>query len=227
MPQPHRISRITLWAVAMVILALVAALWGWRSYSRPATASAAPALAPPTSGVRLEAMQAASLGIKTESAASTDTVALTQLPAEAMPPLAASTQVTVPYAGIVIRILADEGQRVRRGQPLLRLQSRDLLVAQADVQRARSQAAVADQQARRDVLLADEGIIRLPAGNKAWPAPPSPGPAACRPKECFHNCGSSVADRLASTTCLPPRTGWYCGAAHLRARPWKPWHRPT
>ncbi|WP_241772730.1 efflux RND transporter periplasmic adaptor subunit [Stenotrophomonas pictorum] len=104
-------------------------------------------------------MQAASLGIKTESAASTDTVALTQLPAEAMPPLAASTQVTVPYAGIVIRILADEGQRVRRGQPLLRLQSRDLLVAQADVQRARSQAAVADQQARRDVLLADEGII--------------------------------------------------------------------
>lgn len=110
-------------------------------------------------GVRLDTLQVDSLGIESEPAEATTEVALTGLPAEAMPPLDASTQVTVPYAGIVIRLLADEGERVRRGQPLLRLQSRELLAVQADMQRARSQAVMAGQQARRDAQLADEGII--------------------------------------------------------------------
>ena len=157
--QPRRISRATVLIISIAGLVLAAVLWGWWSYSRPAVPLAATTQVPSEDGVRLEALQISSLGIKAEPAVSTDEVALTGLPAEAMPPLEASTQVTVPYAGIVIRLLVDEGERVRRGQPLLRLQSRELLAAQADVQRARSQAALAGQQARRDAQLAEEGII--------------------------------------------------------------------
>ena len=86
-------------------------------------------------------------------------VPVTGLPAEAMSPLATTTQVTVPFAGVVTRVLVDEGEQVRRGQPLLRVQSRDFIALQGELARVRAESGAAKEQARRDALLAKEGII--------------------------------------------------------------------
>lgn len=109
--------------------------------------------------LRLSAQQAANIGIATASAQAADALPLTGLPAEAMAPLSSSTLVTVPYAGVVTKVLVDEGDSVTRGQPMLRVQSRELIGIQADLARARAEAGVAAQQAQRDALLAREGII--------------------------------------------------------------------
>jgi RND family efflux transporter MFP subunit len=81
------------------------------------------------------------------------------LPAQAIAPLESSTQVTAPYAGVVTRILVDAGASVQQGQPLLVIQSRDVLVAQSALKKAEAEAAMASRQARRDASLLAEGII--------------------------------------------------------------------
>lgn len=155
---PPRFPRAIWLLLAIALLALSAAWFGWRSRPTPVAATdAAPSA--PADGAHLDPRQIESLGIQDEPAVATREVALAGLPAEALPPLDASTQVTVPYAGIAIRLLADEGDQVRRGQPLLRVQSHDLLAAQAEMLRWRSEAAAAGQQATRDARLAAEGII--------------------------------------------------------------------
>lgn len=151
-------------AVALVLLVL--AIWWLR---RPAPADTVTEAAAPVADaqgrVRLSDRQFKALGIETVAAKVAERVPVTGLPAEAMPPHAASTQVTVPFSGVVTRVLVDEGERVHRGQPLLRLQSRDLIGMQGDLARARTEADVAAQQARRDGVLAQEGII--PAARRA------------------------------------------------------------
>ena len=64
-----------------------------------------------------------------------------------------------PYAGVVTQVLVDEGAQVQRGQPMLRLQSRELVTVQAELARARAEAGVAQQQAGRDAVLLKEGLI--------------------------------------------------------------------
>lgn len=162
------------WVLISVVLAIAAGVV-WRP--KPAAQlPAAPAAPKPGEGVALDAAQVANLGIRTEPARRADRVPVTGLPAEAVPPLAASTQVAVPFAGVVTRVLVDEGERVRRGQPLLRMQSRELIAVQAELARARAEAGVAAQQARRDALLAREGII--PASRPAESAARSAAAAA-------------------------------------------------
>ncbi len=153
-------------AVAVALVLLVLAVWWQRRPAPPdaGTQAAAP-VADEQGRVRLSAEQFKALGIETVAAKAAERVPVTGLPAEAMPPHAASTQVTVPFAGVVTRVLVDEGERVRRGQPLLRLQSRDLIGMQGDLARARTEAGVAAQQAQRDSVLAQEGII--PAARRA------------------------------------------------------------
>ncbi len=136
----------------------LAGLSGCKKAAPAPEAEAAP-VADAQGRVRLSAQQVANLGIATAPAQAADTLPLTGLPAEAMAPLSSSTLVTVPYAGVVTKVLVDEGEEVRRGQPMLRVQSRDLIGIQADLARARAEAGVAAQQAQRDAVLAREGII--------------------------------------------------------------------
>lgn len=109
--------------------------------------------------IRLSAAQTANLGIQRTPAVAADSVPVTGLPAEVTVPLASSAQVTMPYAGVVTRVLVDEGESVRRGQPMLRVQSRELVAVQADYARARAESGLAAQQAQRDALLQREGLI--------------------------------------------------------------------
>lgn len=109
--------------------------------------------------IRLSAAQTANLGIQHVPAVAADSVPVTGLAAEVTVPLASSAQVTMPYAGVVTRVLVDEGETVRRGQPMLRVQSRELVAVQADYARARAESGLAAQQAQRDALLQREGLI--------------------------------------------------------------------
>lgn len=109
--------------------------------------------------VQLTPTQVANLGIKTQKAAPARGVPVSGLPAEITVPLASSAQVTLPYAGVVTQVLVDEGETVQRGQPVLRVQSREWLAAQADWARARAESSLAAQQAKRDALLEKEGLI--------------------------------------------------------------------
>ncbi len=152
------------WVLLAAIVAVVAMFCLRRPDGEPEAASTVPK-ADAEGRVSLSATQREALGIRTVDAEPAAYVPVTGLPAEAMPPLAASTQVTVPFAGVVTRVLVDEGESVRRGQPLLRVQSRDLIAVQGDLARARAEAGVAAQQARRDALLEREGLI--PAARRA------------------------------------------------------------
>lgn len=150
----------------IVVTALAAVVIAWLAW--PRTVQTPPSQTPVADAqgrVTLTPEQVSNLGIQTTAAVAASDIPVTGLPAEAMPPLAASTQVTTPFAGVVTRVLVDEGEQVRRGQPLLRVQSRELIAVQGELARVRAEAGVAAQQARRDALLASEGII--PAARQA------------------------------------------------------------
>ena len=143
------------------VLALTSTLLALTACS--ASNDAAPTEAAPQADaqgrIRLSAAQAANLGIQRTPAVTADSVPVTGLPAEVTVPLASSAQVTMPYAGVVTRVLVDEGESVRRGQPMLRVQSRELVAVQADYARARAESGLAAQQAQRDALLERDGLI--------------------------------------------------------------------
>jgi RND family efflux transporter MFP subunit len=109
--------------------------------------------------VTLTENQVLGLGIETAKAAAASALPLPGLAAETQAPLDASTQVVIPYAGVVTRVLVDDGATVARGQPMARIQSRDLLAAQMELANANSEARAAAQQASRDSQLLSEGII--------------------------------------------------------------------
>src|SRR5574344_139121 len=60
---------------------------------------------------------------------------------------------------VLTRLLVDEGALVRQGQALARIQSQEVLSAEAELARARTEAATARLQAQRDAALLAEGII--------------------------------------------------------------------
>ncbi|TGY31032.1 MULTISPECIES: efflux RND transporter periplasmic adaptor subunit [Stenotrophomonas] len=146
------------WLAGAALLLIALAWWLWPSTPSEAPAEAAPKLAADGS-LELTDSQLRAQGIASEAVTAATTLPLPGLPAQAAAPLDASAQVVVPYAGVVTRILVDEGARVAKGQPLARIQSRELLLAQADLARASSEATAASLQARRDRELLSEGII--------------------------------------------------------------------
>lgn len=147
--------------VVLVVVPLLAvgglAFWLWPRPDAPTpAATAAPAADGP---LTLSPEQLKAQGIASEAAATTSTYPLPGLAAEASAPLDASARVVVPYAGVVTRLLADEGSMVERGQPLVRIQSREALAAQAALVAARSDALAAASQARRDSELLAAGVV--------------------------------------------------------------------
>ncbi len=156
----RRLLRLAGAVVLAVALAVALAVWLWPSRAPQTAPEAAAAVKPAADrSIELSASQIRSQGIASAAVVAATQLPLPGLPAQATAPLEASARVVVPYAGVVTRILVDEGGSVRRGQPLARLRSRDLLMAQADLARARSEALAASQQARRDAALLAEGII--------------------------------------------------------------------
>lgn len=109
--------------------------------------------------VTLTPAQIQNLGITTATAKPAQTVPVTGLPALITAPLSASTEVTLPYTGVVTKVLVDEGNTVTRGQPMLRVQSREAMTIQAELAKARAEMQLAQRQAERDALLLKEGLI--------------------------------------------------------------------
>jgi cobalt-zinc-cadmium efflux system membrane fusion protein len=81
------------------------------------------------------------------------------LPARVAVPNAQLQVVTAPQAGLVELLLVAEGESVRKGQPLVRVQSPGLLDLQGDYLETLSRYSLADSNYRRDRQLHDEGII--------------------------------------------------------------------
>ena len=109
--------------------------------------------------------QKQALDIRTGTAVAADRVPLDGLPARVSVPLTGSAVVTAPYEGVVIELLAREGQSVTRGQPLARIRSREAMTLGADLTAAQGEFRVADAQVVRDRQLLAEGII--PAANNS------------------------------------------------------------
>lgn len=86
-------------------------------------------------------------------------VALAQLPATVRLPLDGTAVITAPLAGVVIDVRVREGDLVKPGQPLARLQSRDAMTLAAELASARGAYRVAAAQAARDQQLLVEGIV--------------------------------------------------------------------
>lgn len=122
-------------------------------------AEEAPPQADAQGRIALSQTQIQNLGITTIAAKPADAVPITGLPALMTVPLSASTEVTLPYAGVVTKVLVDEGQSVSKGQPMLRVQSREAVAVQAELARANAEAGLAQQQASRDAQLLKEGLI--------------------------------------------------------------------
>ena len=153
--------RLSITAFALLTAAAGYGGWFWITQQPSTTAPAEPAVitAAADGSVFLNAAQLRAQTVETLALRTATALHVDGLPAQAMPSLAASSQVAVPYAGVVTAILVDEGARVRSGQALARIQSKDVLAAETDLARTRTEAATAALQARRDATLFAEGII--------------------------------------------------------------------
>jgi RND family efflux transporter MFP subunit len=109
--------------------------------------------------IRLDATAVQRLDVQTAVAQPAQGIPLDRLPAEIAAPLESARTVSAPFAGVVSGVAVDEGAQVKAGALLARVQSRDFLAAQADLQRTGSDAALAQSQAKRDAALLAEGII--------------------------------------------------------------------
>lgn len=157
----HSASNRFLWIGLGGLAVAVALLVVWRGAGQSAADEAGPAELQISESGRLilDDEQVQALQLQVEPVQAADVVAVSGLAAEALAPLDASAGVVAAFAGVVTRVLVDEGDDVRRGQPLVRIQSREVLSAQALLAQARSEAEVARQQASRDEALFKEGII--------------------------------------------------------------------
>ena len=109
--------------------------------------------------LKVSASQRQAMGIRTGTVAAAEFVPVDGLPATVRAPLHESAVVTAPYAGITVAVLAREGMQVGRGQPLARIQSREVMRLGAELAAARGDYRVAKAQAGRDLQLQAEGII--------------------------------------------------------------------
>lgn len=149
---------------AAVVIATAAGYGWWATSSRPTTTDTSTTATQEyqtgqDGSVVLSTVQLRAQGVEMAPVGATDVLMVEGLMAQAMVPLAASAQVVAPYGGVVTRLLVDEGTQVRQGQALARIQSQDVLSAEAELARARTEANTARLQAQRDAALLAEGII--------------------------------------------------------------------
>ncbi|MEQ6332520.1 MULTISPECIES: efflux RND transporter periplasmic adaptor subunit [unclassified Sphingobium] len=158
------LNRSFILAGVAVIALTLAGLW-WLT-TRAGTASPAAQSSPPVDSasavpghLRVEAGQAAQLGIRLAPAVAANEAPLAIVPALIQPPANARVAVAATFPGVVMRTLVVEGDTVRRGQPLAVISSREVLMMGADLTRANARLGVARSNAARLSQLSREGII--------------------------------------------------------------------
>ncbi|MGD8936482.1 MAG: efflux RND transporter periplasmic adaptor subunit [Thiogranum sp.] len=109
--------------------------------------------------IPLSPQQRSSLGIEVAAPQAVTVKHSTVFPARVAVPNAQLQVVTAPHEGLVEVLLVAEGESVRKGQPLVRIQSPDLLELQSDYLETLSRYSLVDANYRRDRQLHDEGII--------------------------------------------------------------------
>jgi cobalt-zinc-cadmium efflux system membrane fusion protein len=109
--------------------------------------------------IPVSATQRAALGITVAQAQAVEQAPVASLPAVVKAVGLGSSAVVVPLAGTVTQLLAQDGQAVKPGQPLLQLSSREFLEQRAEAIAAASEARVLAAQVKRDTALVEEGIV--------------------------------------------------------------------
>lgn len=99
------------------------------------------------------------VAIPTARVTRVERVPLEQLPATVKLPLEGTSVVVTPLGGVALEVLVREGDTVKRGQALARLQSREAMTLGADLAAAQGAHRVAAAQAARDEQLLKEGIV--------------------------------------------------------------------
>ncbi|NML10335.1 efflux RND transporter periplasmic adaptor subunit [Sphingobium sp. AR-3-1] len=158
------LNRSFILAGVAVIALTLAGLW-WLT-TRAGTAPPAAQSSPPVDSasaapghLRVEARQAAQLGIRLAPAVAASEAPLAIVPALIQPPANARVAVAATFPGVVMRTLVVEGDTVRRGQPLAVISSREVLMMGADLTRANVRLGAARSNAARLSQLSREGII--------------------------------------------------------------------
>lgn len=108
--------------------------------------------------VRITEEQIRNLNIHVEPAqpASRETIAI--LPGTVVPPLNSRLVAAAPFAGTTTQVHVLPGQRVKKGEPLITVSSRELLDAQSQLAQSEAELQTAEAIARRRRALADKNF---------------------------------------------------------------------
>ena len=120
--------------------------------------AAEPEKARPAS-VKIDAKQMQALGIQVTALQRQSDAVLASFPAQVMVPPNREQIISSPVAGLVLQVLVQPNQAVRRGAPLVRLAGPDWGALQLQLLQTATRATLARQDAPREQSLVDEGII--------------------------------------------------------------------
>lgn len=109
--------------------------------------------------VAMSPAQIEALGLRLVRATPATDYLIATVPAVIAPPPNARVAVAATFPGTVLQTLAQEGDAVRRGQPLAVIASKEILSQGAEAAQARARLAVAEAAARRMARLGAEGIV--------------------------------------------------------------------
>lgn len=142
-------------AFALLVLAAIGGgvlIWGWIGAGSDTEAPA------PVAGA-IDAKQMAKLGIRLEAARQVSDLPLASVPGQIVAAPDGRVAVTVPYSGLIVKLMVIEGQAVRRGEALAVVHAPDAIRYGGDLNRARADVALAQAQANRMRQLHREGIV--------------------------------------------------------------------
>lgn len=103
--------------------------------------------------------QMEAVGVRTQPLQAGAPAAQARFPGEVIVPPGKEEVISSPLAGVVLQLLVQQNQRVKAGEPLIRLAGQELGEQQLQLLQAASRFNLARLALRRDQLLADEGII--------------------------------------------------------------------
>jgi cobalt-zinc-cadmium efflux system membrane fusion protein len=109
--------------------------------------------------VKINAKQIQALGIQLAVLQRQTDAVLANFPAQVMVPPNSEQIISSPVAGLVLQVLVQANQAVRRGAPLVRLAGPDWGALQLQLLQTATRATLARQAAQREQSLFDEGII--------------------------------------------------------------------
>lgn len=152
-------------AAAIAAASLLAATPAGAATGPVATAPAAPAAAPTPAAAPsrtrlvLAAPQLDAMALATVPLGDREPLAVAGLAATVVVPPAQQRVVAAPVAGLLERVTVAVNDPVKAGQPIARLMSPALAELQRGIVQAAVQARLADEVARRDRQLFDEGLV--------------------------------------------------------------------